>query len=165
MMVIRTSARLLLAALLLIAALPAQSSTPPGESLVWTGKASGGHVALTYGPLDPAKQPVFLLSCFNGMDVAVLEVFGAIEGKRPGQQLTIELSAGGAQSPLDGEASIDEKTGSMFAEASDIVLAPVLDVLRSPGPLTIKTGFTTRTLSDAGRAEAVAQFSKDCEMD
>jgi hypothetical protein len=164
-MMVRTSARLLLAALLLIGALPAQSSTPPDESLVWTEKASGSHVALTYGPLDSAKQPVFLLSCFNGMDVAVLEVFGAIEGKRPGQKLTIELSAGSAQSPLDGEASVDEKTGAMFAEASDIALAPVLDVLRSPGPLTIKTGFTSRTLSDAGRAEAVAKFSKDCEMD
>jgi hypothetical protein len=31
--------------------------------------------------------------------------------------------------------------------------------------LTIKTGSTSRTLSDAGRAAAVAQFSKDCEMD
>jgi hypothetical protein len=155
----------LLAAPLLIGALPAQSSTPPGESLVWAGKASGAHVALTYGPLDSAKQPVFLLSCFNGMDVAVLEVFGAIEGKRPGQKLTIELSAGSAQSPLDGEASVDEKTGAMFAEASDIALAPVLDVLRSPGPLTIKMGSTSRTLSDAGRAEAVAKFGKDCEID
>jgi hypothetical protein len=130
---------------------------------VWAGTSNGSHISLAYGPPDQSKQPIFLLSCFNGMSVAVLDVFGAIEGTRPGQALTIELSAGSSQS-LEGEASVDDKTGSMFAEASDIALKPVLEVLKSPGPLTVKTGLTSRTLSDKGRAEAVDKFSQACEL-
>jgi hypothetical protein len=148
-------------AFVLMALPPGTAATEDGH--VWTGRSNGSHVSLAYGPLDHSKQPVFLLSCFNGMSVAVLDVFGAIEGTRRGQALTIELSAGSSQS-LEGEASVDDKTGSMFAEASDIELKPVLEVLRSPGPLTVKTGPTSRTLSDKGRAAAVDKFSQACEL-
>ena len=99
------------------------------------------------------------------MEIAVLDIFGAIEGTAPGQKLTVELSAGGAQLSLEGEASADDKTGSMFAEASDIAVKPVLAVLRAPGPLTIKMASTTTTLSDAGRADAVEAFGKACQLD
>lgn len=162
-MMIRLAASLL-AACLLLGALAPGSFARTEESLVWTGTTNGSLIALTYGPLDTSKPPVFLLTCFNEMDVAVLEIFGSIEGTQPGQKLTIELSAGSSQS-LDGETSLDEKTGAIFAEASDIKLKPVLDVLKSPGPLTIKTASTTRTLPDAGRADAVETFSKDCQID
>jgi hypothetical protein len=164
-MMIRLAACFLLAACLLLGALAPGSLARTEESLVWTGTTNGSLIALTYGPLDPSKPPVFLLTCFNEMDVAVLEVFGLIEGTRPGQELTIELSAGSSQSPLKGEVSLDEKTGAMFAEASDIRIEPVLAVLKAPGPLTVKTADTTRTLSDAGRADAVEKFSKDCQVD
>jgi hypothetical protein len=162
-MMIRNRASLLAASFFFTLLIPGGLARTE-ESQVWTGTTNGSLIALTYGPLDTSKPPVFLLTCFNEMDVAVLEVFGSIVGTRPGQKLSIELSAGSSQS-IDGEASLDEKTGAMFAEASDIKLEPVLAVLKSPGPLTIKTGETTRTLSDAGRAEAVETFSKDCQLD
>jgi hypothetical protein len=146
----------------LAALLPAVSGATE-EAHVWSGTSNGSHISLAYGPTDRSKAPVFLLSCFNGMSVAVLDVFGAIQGTRPGQALTIELSAGSSKS-LEGEASVDDKTGSMFAEASDIELKPVLEVLKSPGPLTVKTGMTSRTLPDKGRAEAVDKFSQACEL-
>jgi hypothetical protein len=155
----------LLLALAFLAAGSLASFARTEEGLMWTQKSSEGLTTLSYGSLDPAKTPLFLLSCFNGVDVAVLDIFAVIEGTRPGQALTIELSAGSAQSPLKGEASVDDATGSMFAEAGDIALKPVLEVLREKGPLTIKMGLTTTTLSDAGRADAVDKFSKDCELD
>ena len=158
------SARLLFAACLLTGAVLPGSFARSEETLVWTANSTGGLIALTYGSLDSTKPPVFLLSCFNEMDVAVLEIFGTIEGTRPGQPLTIEISAGSSQSPIKGEAAIDDKTGVMFAEASGVEIAPLLAVLKSPGPLSIKTALTTRTLPEVGRAEAVEKFSKDCQV-
>jgi hypothetical protein len=134
------------------------------ESLVWTQTSSGSFVSLAYGTLDTSKHPVFLLTCFNGMDVASLDLFGVIEGSRPGQPLEIALSAGSAEHVIQGGTEIDDKTGSMFAEASDIEVGPVLDVLKAPGPLTIKMAFTTQTLSDQGRADAAEKFGEACQV-
>jgi hypothetical protein len=99
------------------------------------------------------------------MDVAVLEIFAVIEGTRPGQPLTIELSAGSAKLPLKGEVSVDDATSSMFAEANEVKVRPVLEVLRAPGPLTINLGLTNKTLSDQGRADAVEKFDQACKLD
>ena len=135
------------------------------ERLVWTEKASAGFVSLAYGPLDPAKTPLFLLSCFNAMSIAVLDVRTAMAEAKPGEALTIELSAGEAKSPVKGEAARDDASGVTFGEASDIAVKPVLDVLRQSGPLTVTIGETSATLSDQGRAEAVDLFSQHCEVD
>jgi hypothetical protein len=98
------------------------------------------------------------------MEIAVLTVFGAFEGAQPGQKLTIEVSSGNATASLEGEASLDDKTGSIFAEASGIEVKPLLGVLKAPGPLTVKAADTTQTLSDTGRATAADTFSKDCKL-
>jgi hypothetical protein len=161
----RPAARVLRAVCFLLGAYALGGAASAEDTLVWTGTTNGSLIALTYGPIDTSKPPTFLLTCFNEMDVAVLEIFGVIEGTRPGQKLTIELSAGDAKASLAGEASLDDKTGSMFAEASDIKLDPVLAVLKAPGPATVKTAGTTRTLSDTGRAEAIESFTKDCQID
>ena len=161
-MMSRSLGRLLLAACLLAGS---ASGTRAQETLAWTEKASEGFIALNYGSLDSSKAPVFQLSCFNEMEIAVLNVFGAVEGARPGQKLPIELSAGNAKLSLVGEASLDDKTGAMFAEASGIEVKPVLEVLKSPGPVTVKTGETSQTLSEVGRADAVAKFGKDCTLE
>src|SRR5262249_978928 len=109
----------------------------------------------------------FLLTCFNNMNVAVLEIFGAIKGTRPGQPvITITLS--GLQTPgleLKGEVSVDDATSSMFAETSDFKMKPLLQVLRSWGPLTVTVELTDKTLSDQGRADAVEKFDKACNLD
>lgn len=135
------------------------------ERLVWTEKASEGFVSLAYGPLDPAKTPLFLLSCFNGMGIAVLDVHKEIEGAKPGEALTIELSAGDTKWPVKGEATRDDDSGVTFGEASDIAVKPVLDVLRQPGPLTVTIGEMNTTLSDQDRAKAADEFGQHCELD
>jgi len=164
-MMIRNSARLLFAACFLMEALPPGSFARAEEQLVWTEKASAGFVSLAYGPLDPAKSPLFLLSCFNAMSIAVLDVRTEMAEAKPGAALTIELSAGDAKSPVKGEATRDDASGVTFGEASDIAVKPVLDVLRQSGPLTVTVGETSAALSDQGRAEAVALFSQHCELD
>src|SRR5215467_14920489 len=148
----RVPVRLLITASLLFFALP-QGAPRAEESLVWTEKSDEGRVSLAYGPLDQAKTPLFLLTCFNNMNVAVLEIFGAIEGTRPGQPLTITLSAANAKLPLKGEVSVDDATSSMFAEASDLKVKPVLEVLRASGA------------SDQGRADTVEKFDEACKPD
>ena len=155
---------LLIAASLLFVTLP-QGGPWAEESLVWTEKSDEGRASLAYGPLDQAKTPLFLLTCFNNMNVAVLEIFGAIEGTRPGQPLTITLSAANAKLPLKGEVSVYDATSSMFAEASDLKVKPVLEVLRASGPVTVNLGLTDKTLSDQGRADAVEKFDEACKLD
>ena len=164
-MMIRVSARLLLAACLLVGALPPGSCARAEEQLVWTEKASAGFVSLAYGALDPAQSPLFLLSCFNAMSIAVLDVRTAMAEAKPGEALTIELSAGEAKSPVKGEAARDDASGVTFGEASDIAVKPVLDVLRQSGPLTVTIVEASAALSDQGRAEAVDLFSQHCEVD
>src|SRR6186997_1948974 len=161
----RIPVRLLIATMLFFATLPQCGAGHGEESVVWTEKSDEGRASLAYGPLDPAKTPLFLLTCFNNMDVAVLEIFAVIEGTRPGQPLTIELSAGSAKLPLKGEVSVDDATSSMFAEANEVKVSPVLEVLRAPGPLTINLGLTNKTLSDQGRADAVEKFNQACKLD
>jgi len=161
----RVLACLLIAASLLFVALPQGGGPRAEDSPVWTEKSDEGRVSLAYGPLDQAKTPLFLLTCFNNMNVAVLEIFGAIEGTRPGQPLTITLSAANAKLPLKGEVSVYDATSSMFAEASDLKVKPVLEVLRALGPVTVNLGLTDKTLSDQGRADAVEKFDEACKLD
>jgi hypothetical protein len=79
----RVPVRLLIASSLLFFALP-QSVASTEESLVWTEESDEGRVSLAYGPLDQAKTPLFLLTCFNNMDVAVLEIFWGHRGNATG---------------------------------------------------------------------------------
>jgi hypothetical protein len=159
----RISVRLIIAATLLFVALP-QCGGRAEESPVWSEKSDEGRASLAYGPLDPAKTPLFLLTCFNNMNVAVLEIFGIIEGAHPGQPLTIALLVGSAKL-LQGEVSVDDATSSMFAEANELKVKPVLDVLRATGPLKVNLGLTDKTLSDQGRADAIEKFDQACELD
>jgi hypothetical protein len=161
-MMSRSSGPLLLAACLLAGALSA-SGTRAQETLVWTDKASEGFVSLTYGPLDASQQPKFLLSCFNEMGIAVLEIFGVIQGTRPGEKLIIEFS-GGSSLSLEGAVELDAKGGGMFAEASDIEVKPLLELLKSPGPVTVKMAATSLSMADTGRAEAIERFGKNCKL-
>jgi hypothetical protein len=132
-------------------------------SLVWTERMNGDLTTLAYGPLDQAEIPLFLLSCFNEMEIAVLDVHQAVDGSA-GDAITIELSSAKGQAPIEGEIAKNRETGTSFAEASDIRVKPILEVLRDEGSLTLTVGNSSATLSDAGRAAAVAQFAKDCKL-
>ncbi len=149
----------------LIAALAPGSLALSEETSVWISKSSGSLVTLAYGPVDPTKAPLFLLSCFNGMDIAVLDVHQEIAGAKQGDKLAIDLTAGAVTAAVDGETAHDEASGVTFGEASDIKVKPVLAVLREKGPVTIKMGETSATLTEQGRAEAVETFAQDCKLE
>jgi len=152
--------RSLLAACAFLTASPAV----PAESLVWTETTSEGMITLRYGSVDASQHPVLLLSCFNEMAIAALEIFGVIEGTRPGEKLAIELSAGTSYT-VDGQVELDDKTGSMYAEASGFEVRPLLAVLKSPGPLNVTMASTKLTLTDTGRTDAAEKFGQDCKLD
>ncbi|MGZ5850883.1 MAG: hypothetical protein ACXWJN_09930 [Methyloceanibacter sp.] len=162
-MMIRPLARALCAFAVLIAAIVSLSFARAEASLVWISKSNGSLVTLAYSPVDPTKAPLFLLSCFNGMDIAVLDVHQDIAGAKTGEKLTIELSAGAATASLDGETA--DANGAIFGEASDIKVKPVLAVLREKGPVTVKLGETSATLAEQGRAEAVGTFAEACKLE
>jgi hypothetical protein len=153
----------MLAACLLMAT--PQNSAIAEEGLIWTESASEGFVSLRYGPLDPAKAPLFLLSCFDEMGIAVLDVRKEVEGVKSGESLAIALAAGEAKEEVKGEAMRDDATGMTFAEASAIAVKPVLEVLRQAGPISVTVGKTSASLSDKGRSQAVERFTKDCALD
>jgi hypothetical protein len=142
----------------------AASSARAEENLIWTGKASEGLVSLSYAPLDPAKAPLFLLTCFDAMGIAVLDLRQELAGAKPGDALTIALSSGDAKAEVKGEAARDE-AGMIFAEASDIAVKPVLEVLRQAGAVTVTAGSASVSLSDKGRVQAVERFTKDCPLE
>ena len=85
-------------------------------SLVWTERTNGDLTTLAYGPLDPDEIPLLLLSCFNEMEIAVLDVHQAVEGSA-GDAITIELSSAKGQAPIEGEIAKNRETGTTFAEA------------------------------------------------
>ncbi len=158
---IRPSGFLFVAALL--TALPRGALAE--DTSVWLEKSSEGLVSLAYGPVDPAETPLFLLSCFNAMGIAVLDVHKEIEGAKPSAPLVIDLSADATKASIEGEAAHDDASGVTFGEASDIAVKPILEVLRAAGTLTITMGTTSATLSEQGREQAVAKFSQDCQLD
>jgi hypothetical protein len=161
-MMIRPLARCVFAFVVIIAAMAPLSLAWAEDSLVWLSRSNGSLVTLAYGPVDPSKAPLFLLSCFNGIDVAVLDIHQDIAGAKPDETLAIELSAGSAKASLDGETA--DANGEVFGEASDIKIKPVLAVLREKGPVTVKMGATSATLAEQGRAEAVEQFAGACTL-
>ena len=161
-MMMSSTHRVLLAAALLAGSLSGVSLAE--ETSIWTGKADGGFVTLTYGPLNPDKSPLLMLSCFNGMGIAVLNVHTDLPNNKPGTPLAIELVSGDLTVPVAAEATRDQTSDTIFGEASDIEVKPILEVLRGDGPVTVKVDGTSTALSDHGRAEAVGQFTENCEL-
>jgi len=161
----RRKLRLYAAASVALFGLAASGAALTDELMIWAEKTNGTSTILAYGPIDPVKGPLFMLSCFNNMSIIVLDVHKEIAGAKPGTPLTIELASAKTTSPVEGEVGQNEATGKTFGEASDVELKPVLAVLSDAGPVTVKMGDTTATLSDQGRDQAVAAFSKNCEVE
>jgi hypothetical protein len=165
LLTVRRRACLPLAAVSTLAILLLADAGRSEEAMMWTEKTSGGLTTLAYGPLNPTASPLFVLSCFSGMNIVVLDVHKEIPGAQRGDPLTIELSSSKAQAPVKAEVETNEATGTNFGEASDIDVKAVLQVMRDPGPLTIKMGEVSATLSDQGRAKAVAEFVENCKLE
>jgi hypothetical protein len=153
----------LLLAASLVGSLPAAAFAQGRD--IWRAKANGSFVTLSFGPVDEKAPPVFLLSCLNGVRIAVLSVNMDFPENESGDPITIELSAGGQTTPVAGETAREEGTGVIYGEAGDIAVKPILDILGKKGPVSMKVGAIGTELSEAGRAEGVDQFAKDCTLD
>lgn len=138
---------------------------PAQAANIWQAKASGSFVTLRYGPANERENPVFLLSCLNGVGIAVLSVYLDFPEREAGEAITVDFSAGGRTAPVAGETASEDGTGAIYGEAGDIALGPILKILNEKGPVSMKSGANGMELSSAGRAEAVATFSKDCSLD
>lgn len=158
----KLQARALLASISMLAAAPLSAHA---DDSVWTGKANGGLATLSYGSIDLTKSPEFLLSCFNGMGIAVLDVRAAIAGVEAGKPLSIQLLAGTQTVEIKAEGAGDGKEGTTYAEASDVQVKPILAVLGQTGPVTLKIGDASTSFSDLGRSDAVKNFSDECAID
>ena len=154
-----------LALAMVLPILPLAESGSAEEATIWTETSNGGLTTLSYGPLDPAKSPLFVLSCFSDLKIVVLDVHKEIPGAKPGDPVTIELSTDKSRASVKAEVGKNETTGTTFSEASEINLKPVLEVLRDPGPLTLQMGEADLTLSDQGRVESVSKLIENCKVD
>src|SRR5688572_6430407 len=81
----RAQACMLAACMVLAVMSPSRADTP-----VWS--TGGDLTTLAYGSLDPSQTPLLLLSCFNEMEIVVLDVHQEVAGS-PGDPITIELSS------------------------------------------------------------------------
>lgn len=153
----------LLAALLFSGtlALPAQAEL----GNLWRAKKSGSFVTLRYGSVNEREKPVFLLSCLNGVGIAVLSAYMDFPERQTGEAITLYFSAGGQTTPVAGESAAEDGTGIIYADAGDIAVKPILKILKEKGPVLMKSGANAVELSTNGRAEAVAEFAKDCSLD
>lgn len=158
--------RLMLSVLLAGALLAGMLSGAHAQgSNLWQAKASGSFVTLRYGPLDEREKPLFLLSCLNGVNIAVLSVHMDFPQREPGDAITIQLSAGGQSTSVAGESAQEDGTGVIYFEAGDIAVKPILKILSEKGQVSMTTGAIGNDLSEDGRTAAVAEFSKDCKLD
>jgi len=151
----------LLAAALLAGMLPGAHAQGSNH---WQAKASGSFVTLRYGPLDEREKPLFLLSCLNGVNIAVLSVYTDFPQREPGDAITVKLSAGGQSTSVAGESAQEDGTGIIYFEAGDIAVKPILKILSEKGQVSMTSGAIGNDLSEDGRAAAVAEFSKDCKL-
>ena len=158
--------RLLLSALFAATLLagPAPGAFAQGSNL-WQAKTSGSFVTLRYGPLNEREKPLFLLSCLNGVGIAVLSVYTDFPEQEPGEAITIKLSAGGQSTDVAGESAQEDGTGTIYFEAGDIAVKPILKILSKKGTVSMTSGEIGTDLTEPGRAAAVAEFSKDCKLD
>ena len=157
----RTLPLLMLAAVLIAGAGLSQAQARD----IWRAKSSGSFVTLRYGPLDEREKPVFLLSCLNGVGIAVLSVYMDFPERATGETITLEFSANGQTTPVAGETAAEDGTGIIYAEAGDIAVKPILKILKEGGPVSMRSGDNGVDLSASGRAEAVAEFAKNCSLD
>ncbi|MDJ0512023.1 MAG: hypothetical protein QNJ62_01115 [Methyloceanibacter sp.] len=141
------------------------SVSPANAANIWRAKTSGTLVTLRYGPLDERANAPFLLSCLNGVGIAVLSVNMDFPERESGEAITIDFSAGDKTAAIAGETAAEDGTGLIYGEAGDIAVTPLLKVLEEKGPVTMKSGANAVELSDLDREENVAEFDKECSLD
>ena len=157
--------RLALAACLVFAAPVAVTAAEPEPGFAWMVNHGEGNVTLVYGSTETGEDYSFFLSCDNKKKAAEMTVYEDIPGAKVGHKLDIEISVGSAKVALKGKTSTDEMSGYVFGVAKNIAVKPVVAVLNASGPAIAKMGKVTVNLPDIGRAAAVSEFAKACQLD
>jgi hypothetical protein len=160
-------ARAAAVAILLLTAPSLALAAEPGaiEGYAWIGgKVGNSDASLVYGFPESPEDIEFLLFCNNKKKTTEVMLYVDIKDALVGQKVALEFSAGSVKDSLDGRFSSDEMNGA-FAEAKKFKLKPLLAVLTSKGPVTVKTGAVVTTLPEKGRASETAKFAKACTLD
>jgi hypothetical protein len=147
----------------LLAVAPAVAETVPGYE--WMGGSDQGVASLSYGNPETVEDLLFWFICENKKKATEMTVYDDITGTKVGQPILIELSARSAKVSIKGKIATDGMTGNFFPQAKGFKVKPVIEVLKTKGPVTAKTGKLVTTLPEKGRAEAVAKFAKACALD
>ena len=117
-------------------------------------------VALSAVVLPGAVAATITISCgSNAADIEYCEPFAKEWAAKNGHEIKLFTPP---TSTTDYLALLRQQ---FAAKASDIDVKPVLQVMRDPGPLTVRMGEVSATLSDQGRAQAVAKFVDNCKLD
>jgi hypothetical protein len=148
----------------LLACVPAAASAETDPGYVWMGGSGDGNFSLTYGSPETAEDELFWIVCRNGENKTELVVYVDMKDVKLGQTVAIELSAGNAKAIVKGAVATDEMSGFLFAKAEQFPIKPVIELLASTGPVTVKTGAIVTKLPDKGRRPELAKFTKGCKL-
>jgi hypothetical protein len=151
------------AALLASAAL-ALSALPAAAQSVWSAETYDYGSVLNLGIADSPEEVTLSLYCDNDEQYLELGIFQELADSEPGQPLSLAIATATRQVVIAGETSTDEMSGFVYASAVGFHLAPLLAVLKSPGPATVTMGPAEVVLPEEGRTEAVRTFAIGCRI-
>jgi hypothetical protein len=146
----------LLAALLILTALPAQGA----ERQVWGFVTSDELVQLFYGiPESDGLTLAFICRTKTRQIEVVTSVLP--EGPKKGQLRTIILNNGNLSETIDGKLAGDDEDGLHF-EATVAAERKVTEILKSGRRLTIRVAGKRQSIPLRGVAKPLAQFEAAC---
>jgi hypothetical protein len=146
----------LLAALLILTALPAQGA----ERQVWGFVTSDELVQLFYGiPESDGLTLAFICRTKTRQIEVVTSVLP--EGPKKGQLRTIILNNGNLSETFDGKLAGDDEDGLHF-EATVAAERKVTEILKSGRRLTIRVAGKRQSIPLRGVAKPLAQFEAAC---
>ncbi len=86
---------------LAVAALPFSALARTQENAVWSAESAGDMTSLRYGAFDQ-DLPLMQLTCFNELEIAVLDIYDDVGTAKPGDPVEIELAVGSISAPIKG---------------------------------------------------------------
>jgi len=135
------------------------------SNYAWMSENFEGNVSLVYGSPETGEDMLFFVYCDNQKRRSELAVYEEIEGASEGEPLTIEIEGGAGKISLQGKTATDEMNGFIYGMAENFPVKPLIGALTTQGDASVKMSNVTAALPEAGRAEAVSAFDRDCKLD
>jgi hypothetical protein len=143
-----------------LAVWPANGASQPR----WHWATGGDDAApyLVYETTDPwpLTQNRFILLCDNAKRRADVSV-AADKRARRGAPLTIRFFAGDGKVAFSGKISTDN---GVYGYARGVPFRPLVRLLGSPGPVTLKINQNAYVLPEQGRAAQLKIFAGSCKL-